>query len=124
MSEPSPVEILLEDPLSEVTRKERRNLLAAAAIALSMAKIGLVPTKITALGIEFSPAERSRLFFVLAAIVGYFLTTFIVYATSDLVGWRARYHRAASQLFVERNMVAGGLRDALTQVLPCRTRMI
>jgi hypothetical protein len=48
----SPEQIRLRDPLAEVTRRERRLLLGASIIGLTVAKTGLVPTKISALGVE------------------------------------------------------------------------
>jgi hypothetical protein len=42
-----PPEVRVRDPLSEVTRKERRILLGTSALGIIVAKVGLVPTKIT-----------------------------------------------------------------------------
>jgi len=74
---------LIKAPLSEETRKERRALLAASGISILIAKTGLVPTKIAALGIEFSQTERTTFLYCLLAMVIYFLVAFIAYALAD-----------------------------------------
>ena len=76
------------DLLSEATKKERRNLLAASAISIIIVKTGLVPTKIAAFGIEFSSTERVTLLRCLAGVVCYFLFAFLIYAADDYVASR------------------------------------
>ncbi len=73
------------DALSELSRKERRFLMATSGIGIVVAKTGLVPTKIAALGIEFTEADRSVLLKCLAGLIGYFLVSFIIYAADDYV---------------------------------------
>ena len=66
-------DVLLHDPLSEVTRRERRMLLACTLLGVGVVKTGLVPTKIEALGVEFDKTNQQALLFLLALVVGYFL---------------------------------------------------
>lgn len=91
MSSVRPEDIRLRDPLSRVTRNERRALLALSAAGIVIAKTGLVPSKISALGIEFSQADQKSLLRVFAIIVIYFLVGFFIYAASDFVAWRIAY---------------------------------
>lgn len=84
-------DIQLKDPLSEVTRKERRALLAVSTLGIVIAKTGLIPSKITALGIEFTRADQRSLLLSIAAIIFYFLIAFVVYAASDFLAWRLSY---------------------------------
>jgi hypothetical protein len=91
-SKPGSIEILLERPLSETTRKERRALLVVSTIGIAVARVGLVPTKVPALGIEFSSTETSALVFLLSLVVIYFFLLFFVYAGADIALWRASYH--------------------------------
>jgi hypothetical protein len=88
-SKAHPWEIRLQDPLSKVTRTERRNLVAASFIGVVISQTGLVPSKINALGIEFDHADQKALLRMFAAVVIYFLLAFLVYAGSDLVAWRS-----------------------------------
>lgn len=81
-------EIRVRDPLSEVTRKERRMLLMASLISITVAKTGLIPTKIETLGIEFGNSGRGTLLGVLACVTLYFLAAFTLYAASDFLAWR------------------------------------
>jgi hypothetical protein len=84
----------LRDPLSEVTRRERRLFLAVSTVCFAITKAGLVPTKISALGIDFSQADQKALLKILAAIVGYLLVAFVVYASADFLGWRIAVSQA------------------------------
>src|SRR2546428_12023446 len=81
-------EVSVRDPLSSTTRKERKSLLGIGMIAIAIVKIGLVPTKISALGIEFSATDQKHVFHILAAVVIYYLMAFIFYAFSDVIAWR------------------------------------
>ena len=82
-TEPTSVEVLVGDPLSEVTRKTRLYLLAVSLIGVAMVTTGLVPTKIATFGIELEQPNRSALLFLIALVNLYFLAAFIVYAVSD-----------------------------------------
>jgi hypothetical protein len=106
---------LLKDPLSQETRKERRSLLAVSAIGLIIAKAGLVPTRIAALGIEFSQTDRTTLLRSLALITVYFLVAFIFYALADYYSYRIdtyilelRYHQRRKELL---EVITDGLRS-------------
>lgn len=79
---------ILKDPLSAETRKERRNLLFVSAMGLTMVYTGLVPTKISALGVEFDKTDQDVILRVLAAVIFYFLMAFIFYALSDFWSFR------------------------------------
>jgi hypothetical protein len=88
MTEPTPPEIRVRDPLSEVTRKERRLLLGVSIIGIVLAKAGLMPQKISSLGVEFTPINQKFLLNLCAIIVAYFLIAFIIYAATDFIAWR------------------------------------
>lgn len=91
MSEPNPADFL-GDPLSDVTRKERRNLLLASVTGLLVETTGLVPTHISALGIEFSPPAQSAFVVLVTLTVVYFIGAFVIYGASDFFVWRKRYY--------------------------------
>jgi len=94
-------DLLLHDPLSEVTRKERRMLLGISMLGVAIAKTGLVPSKISALGIEFAESDQKALLTLLATIVLYFLAAFTVYAWSDFLAWRRALKRQRREFRVE-----------------------
>ena len=94
MAEPTPAEIAIRDPLSEVTRNERRFLLAVSIIAIALVRTGLVPSKISALGIEFSQTDQKSLLSVLALVTLYFVVAFSLYASSDFIAWRLAFRAA------------------------------
>jgi hypothetical protein len=88
MAESGKKDLLLHDPLSEVTRKERRMLLGISMLGISVVQTGLVPSKISALGIEFAKSDQQTILSLLSLIVVYFLVAFVVYASSDFLAWR------------------------------------
>ncbi len=86
-------DMYLSDPLSEVTRKERRMLLAVSMIGVTLVEMELVPTKISALGIEFAKTNQESLLNILALIVIYFVAAFLIYASADFLAWRKLIRR-------------------------------
>jgi hypothetical protein len=106
----SPADIRLRDPLSEVTRKERRLLLGISALGIVIVKSGLVPSKVEALGIQFTQTNQQALILALGAVIGYFLVAFVLYAASDLTAWRTAFHSLALDRYwqgsTERGMAA------------------
>ncbi len=83
MSEQFPEHVLVDDPLNQVTRTERRNLLGVSALGIVIVKTGLLPTQISALGIQFSQTDRVALLHSIAIVDIYFLIAFLLYAVSD-----------------------------------------
>ncbi len=65
MSENNSDKILCGDPLTEVTRKERRMLLFVSVVSVLIVKAGLIPKKISALGIEFNSTNQEGFLVVL-----------------------------------------------------------
>ena len=73
----------LREPFNETTRKTQRNLLIASILGIIASKVGFVPTKITAFGVDFSLSNIESLIALLSAIILYFLFTFIVFSASE-----------------------------------------
>ena len=88
MSDTNHLSDRLREPLNETTRKVRRNLMAASVIGVVLTKVGLVPSKITAFGVEFTSANQQALMTLLAAAIGYFAISFLVYVYSELTAWQ------------------------------------
>ena len=84
MSEPSFQEILLQDPLSRVTRQERTRLLLSSFVAVVIAKAGIIPTKIESIGVEFSSSNRASIVVLAGVVVAYFLLAFLIYGLFDI----------------------------------------
>lgn len=78
----------LYDPLSEVTRAERKLLLLVSLICLALTWSDLLPTRVEALGIEISTADRLNLILLLGLTLLYFLVAFITYVLADFAQWR------------------------------------
>ena len=94
---PTPTEVLVRDPLSAVTRKERLYLLAVSLIGIAMVRTGLVPSEIGTFGIVLDKPNRSALLFLLALVTIYFLAAFVIYAASDYIARREALAAAGEQ---------------------------
>lgn len=90
LQSPDP-ENFLSDPLSPITRLERRNLLIASSVGFLVAAADLVPTNISALGISLSVSAQEMFVVAIAFAVAYFIFAFAIYGMSDFFIWRKRY---------------------------------
>jgi hypothetical protein len=97
--EPNHVE-LLSDPLSSETRKERRNLLAASVVGFIVATMNVIPTRISALGIELPSPARNYFLYIVIAVTVYFMVAFVVYGTTDYFTWRHKKQEYLTNLEV------------------------
>lgn len=80
--------IRVADPLTAHTRGVRKSLLISSVIAIAVAKTGFIPTKISALGLEFSQADRGSMLWLIGTVVAFFLLSFLVSAFGDFMAWR------------------------------------
>jgi CspA family cold shock protein len=96
------IDVRLRDPLTPVTRKERTYLLGISAIAITLVKVGLVPTKISALGIEFSSFDQQALVRATTVAIAYFVVAFAIYAVSDFFLWRKAFDKAREEFAKHR----------------------
>jgi len=86
----SPVDFL-SDPLSEVTRKERRNLLIAGTANILVLKMDLVPSKISTLGVELQLPAQDIFLVSFSIVVFYLICAFCLYGVADFLVWRKKY---------------------------------
>jgi hypothetical protein len=78
----------IADPLSPVTRTERQWLLLSNVVLFAIVYGGLVPSKISAMGIEITKTNRRVLIGILEVVAIYFLTGFVLYAKADWQAWQ------------------------------------
>lgn len=97
----------LIEPLRVQSRLARRNLLISSVIGFLVSKGGLVPTKISALGIELSKPNQQAFTYLIAAIVIYFTIAFIVYGLSDYVRWKQ--HNKQNKLYFALYAIRAGI---------------
>lgn len=81
------IEALLKNPLSDHSRRLKRNLLIFAVASIVLVKFGLVPTKIENLGIVFSQENKEALLTILKFVCIYYLVAFYInmYADSSIL---------------------------------------
>lgn len=90
----TPLDAAFQDPLGTLSREARNRLLLVSVISILVATIGLVPTKIEALGVEFSAKEQAGLLYALSLFTVYFGIEFAVYGLSDIYRWRTGVNTA------------------------------
>ncbi len=85
--------IHIVDPLSEVSRRTRKYLLAVSGLGIAIVKVGIIPSKIAALGIALDNSNQDAFIITVTALVTYFILAFTIYAWSDFVAWRTDVQR-------------------------------
>jgi hypothetical protein len=103
--------VSLADPLSDVTRRERRLLLGTTLLQIAIVFGGLQPHKIETLGIELSSGEIGWLVGLVCLVQSYLGVAFWYYAQSDLHAWamlRDRQAEESAEKFVARHAGAVG----------------
>jgi hypothetical protein len=80
---------LLQDALREVTRKERRNLLAVACVGtiIVWSKVDLSTLSVLGCKLDLQTIPNNGLLVYLGAVVIYFWIAFFIYSISDLIAW-------------------------------------
>lgn len=104
MADQNPFMDRLREPLSPTTRRVRRNVLAASAVGIAIVKVPLVPSKIPALGIDFTSADQGALLLFIAAIVTYYGISFITYVISEVVAWQLALRQERIDRFEDRQL--------------------
>jgi len=81
----------LKVPLGSVAIANRKQLLLFSVLSLIVTVVGVMPTKVSMLGIEFD-ASNQRAFLVLLTLgVVYYLVSFVVSMLSDLMSWKVLF---------------------------------
>ncbi|MCF8369426.1 MAG: hypothetical protein K9G76_10325 [Bacteroidales bacterium] len=77
----------LSDPLSDVTRKERKFLILFSTLSIAIVLTGLIPTEISALGVKFDQANQVAILLLFVAVIVYYLVSFTSYVYYDRSAW-------------------------------------
>ncbi len=80
---------ILGDPLSGVTRNERRNLIAASFVVALMSITHAYPKEFVSLGIKIETSDLHYFVWGAIAVVIYFMAAFVVYGVGDYMRTRA-----------------------------------
>ena len=87
MSDNEQASVHLQDPLTDVTRKNRRNVLIISIVSIAIAYTGLIPKKIPAFSIEFDITRQGAFLWTLFSINIYLLFAFVVSSLPDFCAW-------------------------------------
>jgi hypothetical protein len=107
LSPPTLPERLGADLLSDETRKQRRNLDVVAVLALLVVVLDLIPTRISAVGVDLGEPDQERFLWVLAVFDVAFLVLFVVYAASDFVQARPSSDRCPRSYALSKIKASG-----------------
>src|ERR1043165_9564129 len=80
----SPETSSVSDPLSGITRAERRWLLVSSFVLVEISWGGLVPREIEALGLRVGPSSPPILVLSCCGAAGYFLIAYLYYHRADM----------------------------------------
>jgi hypothetical protein len=83
-----PASVILQDPLQEEARRNRRALLAVSSVCLAARFTGTLPQSISALGISFSSTHERQIIWVAIAVQTYLAVVFVLSASTDFMAWR------------------------------------
>jgi hypothetical protein len=78
----------IREPLTETTRRARRNTLVASVVGIVVVEASLIPTKIVAFGITFNQSNQESFLTLILLLVWYFAITFMVYLYSEMFAWK------------------------------------
>ena len=106
------METTLSNPLSDVTRRERRSLLGLSAIGLAMAWARFLPSEFSAMSFKFDAHDKANLMWLIAGIITYYLIAFIMYLRSDHLRWKIELDRAEENADRQANNINQGSSDA------------
>jgi hypothetical protein len=79
-------------------------LLGVSVFGVALVKLGLIPERISALGIEFRRVDQQSLLCITALVTLYFLTAFVVYASTDFLSWRLSLVETLAQRYINANL--------------------
>jgi hypothetical protein len=79
---------MIKDPLSDPTRRVRKNLLGTSLVGLAMVYMNLFPSQISALGISFSTTDQRVLLLLIGSVTSYLLIGFTLYGFADFLRFR------------------------------------
>jgi hypothetical protein len=82
---------LAENPLSEQSRAAHRNLLLIGSLSIVVAELNLVPTRISALGVDLDVGDQHGIRWALLIAVIYFGVAFLAPAVIDFAAWRGTH---------------------------------
>ena len=74
-------------------------LLSISVLSIFVAETGLIPAKISALGIDFEKTDQRAFLIILALVVLYFVIAFALYGMSDFLAWRVTYNDSAAEAY-------------------------
>lgn len=79
------------DPIGETARKQRKNLVGISLVGIIVVKIGILPSKITTFGVQFTETDQKTILLIFLLTISYFIIGFVIYIMPYLVNFRNQY---------------------------------
>ena len=112
-------EIMSREPISEGTKRIRRNLVASSIIAILIETANVRPTKIVALGIDEIPPEIIPI--LVGCITWYFFIAFFLHGTKDfLFTYQKLWFSQVGSAFPHKKLPEDNPLEAELTELECR----
>jgi hypothetical protein len=112
------LDALRDDPLSQPTRAQHRNVLVVGSVAILVASLDLVPREISAIGVRLAPSDRRAVLIALLVALAYFAAAFLIYGAGDFVSWlqtQVRGRQLASGTAADRRRYRAEYEELLRQ---------
>ncbi|EGQ8122399.1 hypothetical protein V9R51_003742 [Vibrio cholerae] len=93
----------LKIPLGAVAIANRKQLLLFSVLGIIVTVVGVMPAKITMLGIEFDTSNQQAFLVLLTLSVVYYLISFVVSMLSDLMSWKVLFTLNKEKLLMNLN---------------------
>lgn len=107
------LENVSQDSLSEESRKARKALLFLGVVCLGVSFGGILPAKISALGIDFTNVEQQAIIILLGATTAFYLLSFHVHSRADYYKRSLLTERAVESIDEEEWRKRSDLRELL-----------
>ncbi len=93
----------LKIPLGTVAIANKKLLLLFSVLGIIVTVVGVMPTKIAMLGIEFDTSNQQAFLVLLTLSVVYYLISFVVSMLSDLMSWKVLFTLNKEKLLLNLN---------------------
>ena len=91
--------VMFKDPLSEETRKAKRNLLVAASVCVLLAIFSIRVTSFASLAVDAPGVTREVAQGLACLVVIYLAIGFVFHAFVDLVAWKYEREKLLARMF-------------------------
>lgn len=116
----------LKQPFGATAESHKKNLLTYSLLGFAFTLLGLMPEKISFIGVTLKESEQSSLLILLAIAIGYFFITFIVAIWSDLLAWQVLFAQKSQEQLLsikDNDLLKGVPREMILEQLQIESKL-